>query len=250
MVVHAEGEGGGVHDAKLAGEGVAVGEGAEADGGGILLWVGGIDAVDLGGLKEDVGTDFVGAEGGGGVGAEIGVSGAGAEDEDAALFEVAHGAALDEGLGDLLHGDGGLDAGGNADLLKGILDGEGVDDGGQHAHVVAGSACDAELFADLPAEDVPAAEDDGHFDAHVGDGLDAFRHEHDGCWVNAMPGFAVEENLSAELQKQTFVFGGRHGVDSMNRIRLRDIKAQPGRFHKTKSQTKSRGKMRILVLPW
>ena len=49
-----------------------------------------VDAVHLRGLHDDFGLDFHGAERGGGVGAEVGIAGAGAEDDDAALFEVAN----------------------------------------------------------------------------------------------------------------------------------------------------------------
>src|SRR6185295_2962848 len=73
VVVHAEGDGGGVHHLELPLEDVQVGELAEADGGGVLLGVGGVDAVHLGGLHDDVRVDLHGAEGGGGVGGEVGV---------------------------------------------------------------------------------------------------------------------------------------------------------------------------------
>ena len=48
--------------------------------------VGVVDAVDLGGLQDDVGLDFHRAQRRGGVGAEVRIAGAGAEDDDAALF--------------------------------------------------------------------------------------------------------------------------------------------------------------------
>src|SRR3712207_8225716 len=44
-----------------------------------------------------------------------------AEDDDAALLEVAHRAARDVGLGDLAHGDGGLHARVDALLLQEVL---------------------------------------------------------------------------------------------------------------------------------
>src|SRR5438270_13744711 len=89
--------------------------------------VGGVDAVDGGGFEEDVGFDLHGAEAGGGVGGEEGVTGAGGEDDDAALFEVAHGAAADVGLGDFVHLDGGHDAAVEPQLFDGVLEGYRVD---------------------------------------------------------------------------------------------------------------------------
>ena len=78
---------------------------------------------------------------------KYGIARAGDEDDDAALLQVAHGAAQDERLGDLVHRDGGLHAGADAHFFEAVHDGEAVDDGGEHAHVVAGGAVDAALGA-------------------------------------------------------------------------------------------------------
>ena len=51
--------------------------------------VGRVDAVDLGALQDDVGLHLHRAQGGRGVGGEVGIAGAGGKDDDAALFEVA-----------------------------------------------------------------------------------------------------------------------------------------------------------------
>ena len=61
-----------------------------------------VDALDaVLGHQDDLGVDLGGAQRGGGVGREERVAGAGGEDHDAALLEVAHRAAADVGLGDL-----------------------------------------------------------------------------------------------------------------------------------------------------
>ncbi len=83
-----------------------------------------------------LGLDLDGPQRGGGVGGEERVAGAAGEDHDPALLEVADGPAPDVGLGDLRHVDGGLHPGGLAQLLERVLQGQGVDDRGQHAHVV------------------------------------------------------------------------------------------------------------------
>ena len=84
-----------------------------------------------------------GALGRDGVRGEVGQAGTGAEDDDAVLLHVADGAQGDVGLGDLSHGDGGLDAGGHPGLLNEVLKGQGVHDGSQHAHVVGAGAVHA-----------------------------------------------------------------------------------------------------------
>ena len=85
--------------------------------------------------------------GGGGVGGKIGITRASTKDHHAAFLEVPHGASPDEGLGYLAHFDGRLDAGFDAVLLKGVLEGQGVDNGGEHAHIIAGCSVDACAFA-------------------------------------------------------------------------------------------------------
>lgn len=79
---------------------------------------------------------LVAAQRGRGVGGEVGIARAGGADDDAALFHVVEGPASDVGLADLTHADGGEHARGVAVLLQGVLDGKGVHDRGQHAHVV------------------------------------------------------------------------------------------------------------------
>ncbi len=68
--------------------------------------IGRVDAVDLRALEDDVRLHLHRPQRGGGVGGEVGVAGAGGEDDDAAFFEVADGAPADERLGDGAHLDG------------------------------------------------------------------------------------------------------------------------------------------------
>src|SRR5262249_7732532 len=84
---------------------------------------------------------------------------------DASLFEMANGAAADERFGDLVHFDRGLHAGVDTLFLKRVLQGQGVDDGGQHAHVVGGNAVHLAGLFGHAAEKVPAADDDGDLHA-------------------------------------------------------------------------------------
>ena len=106
-----------------------------------------------------------GALGRDGVRGEVGQAGTGAEDDDAVLLHVADGTQGDVGLGDLSHGDGGLDTGGHPGLLNEVLQGQGVHDGSQHAHVVGAGAVHAARGELGAAEEVPASDDDGDLDS-------------------------------------------------------------------------------------
>ena len=127
--------------------------------------IGGVDAVDLGALQDDVGLDLHGAEGGRRIGGEVRIAGAGREDHHPALLEMADGAAPDERLGDGAHLDGGEHARHDVQLLERILQRQGVDDRRQHAHVVGGGAIHPLGAGGDAAEDVAAADDDGGLDA-------------------------------------------------------------------------------------
>ena len=92
---------------------------------GVLARVGVVDAVDaVLGHQQHLGVDLDRAQRGGGVGGHVGVAGAGGEDDDAPLLEVADRAAPDVRLGDLLDGDRRLRADVAADLLDGVLERE------------------------------------------------------------------------------------------------------------------------------
>ena len=116
-------------------------------------------------FKQHVGLDFHGAQAGRGVGGEEGIADAGGEDDDAALFEVAHGAAANVRLGHLVHEDGAHHPAGDAALLERVLHGDGVDDRGEHAHVVGADAVHLLGLLGDAAEEVASADDDADLDA-------------------------------------------------------------------------------------
>jgi hypothetical protein len=70
------------------------------------------------------------------------------------------GAALDIGLRELLHLDGGLYPRVDPGVLQRALEGEGVDYRRQHAHVVGGDTIDDAVLGDIAAADDVAAADD------------------------------------------------------------------------------------------
>jgi len=68
------------------------------------------------------------------------IAGAAGKNDDAAFFEVADCAATDERLGYLVHLDGGLHSSVHILFFERVLEGQGIDDGGQHSHVIGGNA--------------------------------------------------------------------------------------------------------------
>ena len=88
------------------------------------------------------------------------------------FFQVAHRAAANVGLGDLVHFDGGHDAAEEPSLFNGVLQRDGIDDGRKHAHVVGGDAVHVDGLLGDAAEEVATADDDRDLatqGVHVGD---------------------------------------------------------------------------------
>jgi hypothetical protein len=108
---------------------------------------------------------FRGAQGGSGIGGEIGVARSCRENDDATLLEVSDGAAKDKRFSNLIHRDRTLHPRGDAHFFQTVHESERVDDGGEHAHVVAGGPVDPAFFARQATEDIPAPDDDPHLHA-------------------------------------------------------------------------------------
>ena len=182
---------------------------------GLLRGIGAVDAVDtrVRSLEDRFRADLGGPQRGGGVGREVRVPGPGGEDHDPALLEVADRPAADVRLGDLGHRDRGLHAGGLAERLERVLEGERIDDRGQHAHVVGAGAVHAPTRSREAPEDVPAADDDGDLDVELGargrhllgDAL------HDGG-IDPGPTLGVGERLARELEHDPAESARRHAT--------------------------------------
>src|SRR5487761_737712 len=204
VIVHAERDGGIVHHLDAPVEHLEVVEVVELEGIGIELGVGCVHAVDLGRLENHVGLDLDSAQRRGGVGGEVRVAGAGGQDHDPALLEVADSASPDVRLSDLRHLDGGHGARGNPDPLERILQRQRVDHRRQHAHVVAGGAIDAKLAGSHATKDVAAADDERDLDAHLVDALHLAGDGLDDREVNAVVPRAAE-CLAAQLEQHAVV---------------------------------------------
>src|SRR5262245_3857899 len=111
IVVFAERDCRGVHHRELILQDSHIAKLVYLDRVRVFTWVGGIDAADAGRLHNNVGLNLERAHRRRRVGGEERLSDAGGEDDHAAFFEMADGAAADERLGDLAHLYRGDDAG-------------------------------------------------------------------------------------------------------------------------------------------
>src|SRR3954454_10961128 len=183
VVLHAQRQRREVHDAQALLERLHVRDVVEELRVGVRARVVVVDALDaVLGHEQRLGVDLDRAQRRRGVRGEERIDGAGGEDDDAALLEVAHRAAADVGLGHLLHVDGRLHPRVDVALLQRVLELERVEHDGEHPHVVRGGAVHARGGAGDPAVDVARAQDDRDLHAAIvhaldllGDGAQALR---------------------------------------------------------------------------
>src|SRR5437762_2919387 len=147
-----------VHHFEVACQYLAIIEPLETVRLGVAQRVGIVDAIDLGRLQQGVTPHFGCPQRGRRIGGEKRVAGAGAEDDDPPLFQMAQGTPPDVRLANRLHRDCRLDPGRDAAALQLVLHGQRVYHRGQHAHVVARGALHADRSARQTAEDVTAAD--------------------------------------------------------------------------------------------
>src|SRR6185503_8947144 len=120
--------------------------------------------------------------------------------------EVPDGATRDVGLGDLAHGDGRLDPGVDAvPALQEVLQREAVHDRAEHAHVVGAGPIHPAVVQFGAAEEVAAADDDGHLRAGPHDRGDLPGHRLDHVRID--PDATAAEHLAAELEQHAAVSG-------------------------------------------
>ena len=135
---------------------------------GFVDRIGIVDAVDLGRLEQDLGVDLDGAQAGRGVGGEERVAGACAENHHPPLLEMAHRAASDVVLADLVDAQRRHDPGVGAQALESVLQRQRIDHRGEHPHVIGRHPVHAGARQPRAAEDVAAAQYDRDLDPHLG----------------------------------------------------------------------------------
>jgi hypothetical protein len=134
-----------------------------------------------------------------GVSREVRHAGAGAEDDDTALLEVADRATRHVRLRHLTHRDCRLHAGADAELLEKVLQGKAVHDGAEHAHVVGARTVHASHLQLGAPEEVAASDDDCNLHPathHVGN-LTGQQVDD----VRVDPELAAAEDLTGELEQ-------------------------------------------------
>lgn len=203
-VVAAERDGRGVHDADAVCQEAVVAHLGDQLRVGKFHGIAIVNAVDLRRLAEDVRVDLHGAKSRRGVGAEVRVAGACGEDDDATFLEVANRAATDVGLSHLLDGDGGHHARRDAALFERVLEREGVDDRGEHAHAVGLRAVHSLACALQSAKDVAAADHDSDLHAFGTDFADFSGCGRDDVAVDPKTACATKR-LAAQLEHDAAV---------------------------------------------
>ena len=216
VLVATERERRGVHDLQVLDDRFVERELVVALRGGILVRVGGVDAVDLGRLEHDVDAHLASPQRGRGIGREERVAGAGREDHDLALLEVAQRLAADVGLGDLIGAQRRLHARFHALSPQRVLQRERVHERGEHPHVVGGCTVHASSSRSDAPEDVAPADDDRHLDTEPYDLRDLGDDAIDHLAVDPV-GVGAHQRLAGQLEQDALVRGRarrrRHGGD-------------------------------------
>ena len=183
----------------MLGDGLVKGQFVIADGGRILLGVGGIDAVHAGALQQGVGLDFQGPERRAGVGREKGIARAAGDQGHTAALQDLDGLVAHVILGHRLHRRGRKDLRLDALLLDEHRQGEGVDHRREHAHLVAVDAVEALSGALQAAEDVAAAVDDGNLQPGLRGRCDFLRRLAEAVRIESLSGRSAE-GFAAEFE--------------------------------------------------
>ena len=205
MVFLAQCCGGEIHHAQAAVVDFIVGDFREFGGGGIFLGVGGVDAVHAGSLEHHVGLNLDGAEGRAGVGCEERIAGAAGDDGHFAAFEGVDGFPFRVLFTDGEHVYGREHPCRLAYVGKGRAEGERVDDGCEHAHLVAHHAVEAFCSAAEAAEDVASADYDGNLDPAGHDILDLLGIGTEAFLVDAVA-LMSHERFTAQFEKYSCIF--------------------------------------------
>ena len=123
----------------------------------VFLRVGGIDAVHTGTLEHDVCLDFDAAQAGACIGGEERIAGTGGHDDYFAGFHALDGTPFIVEFTDGFHAHGGQYAGFYTGSHQGGTKGKAVDDGCQHAHLVAFHTVESLVGTAQSAENVSTA---------------------------------------------------------------------------------------------
>jgi len=164
-----------------------------------------VDALDLGRLEQGLGLNLHRPQRCRGIRREVRVPRASRENHHRAFFQMPYRPSPNVRLGHLTNLDGAHHSDGDPSLLEGVLERQGVDDRGEHAHVVALRAVHACASTLEAAKDVPTPNDDA--DLHsaalnlaelLGDLLERLH-------LNAEAALFATQRLTAQLENDAAI---------------------------------------------
>ena len=118
---------------------------------------------------------------------------------------MADGATADVRFGNLVHADRGLHSCRLATVLQRVLEGQGIDDGAEHAHVIGRDAVHAALARRVAADDVATADHDRELGVVFGLHRDDVHSDVvDDIGIDAEGRFAGE-SLASQLEEHPIV---------------------------------------------
>ena len=205
VVFHAESNGCGVHDLEAAGDDFLVGDVVEARCRRILDRVCSVDAIDLGGLHDDVAFAFDSTESGAAVRREKRVACTGREDDHGASGEELESLATVEEFTDRFHADSGHHDGVDALLVESVLHGKAVHHSAEHAHSIALGTVHATSRSRNATDEVAAANHESDLHTLLDDGCNFGGHVRKNLIIDTVALFACE-GFATELEKNAFEF--------------------------------------------
>ena len=165
----------------------------------VFFRVGGIDAVNACPFQHDIRFDFNAAEAGAGISREERIARSGRHDDHLACFHALNGFPFVVEFADRFHADRRQYACLYACRYQCRTQGKAVDNGCQHAHLVAFYAIEAFVGATQPAENVSAADDDTDLYAQFMNFLNLCRIFGKTFFINAVLLFS-HQAFTAEFQ--------------------------------------------------
>ncbi len=163
----------------------------------------------FGGFHDNVGFDFHGAQGSGGVRGKVGIAGASGKNHYPAFFQMTDGAAADKRLGNLVHLNRRLHSGVDALLFERILQCQGIDHCCEHAHMIGGNPVHFFGLLGHAAKKIPSADHDRNLNSQ-GSHVSQLR----GNFVNAKRIDAETlgrgQGLAGKLEQNAFKDGSGH----------------------------------------
>ena len=194
-----------IHDLEAAGDDFLVADVIETGGSRVLDRVCSVDAIDLGGLHDDVAFAFNGAESGAAVRRKERIAGTGGEDDHGTRRQKLESLASVEEYADRFHADSGHHHGIDTLLVESVLHGKAVHHGAEHTHSIALGAVHAASRSRNAANEVAAANHERNLHALLDDRRNFACHVGEDNIIDTVALFACK-GFATKLEKNTFKF--------------------------------------------